>query len=208
MPAEWNLMNNPGHDEVPKVADFLGISKSGNQSELVPYNDIQLNDTEYLFSSNSLVSVQHTTNYDLQENPHNMQSLTLSTGHSTSETGAIVPAPSADNSNTSIVEATPRRTLDTFGQRTSIYRGVTRHRWTGRYEAHLWDNSCRREGQSRKGRQGGYDKEEKAARAYDLAAIKYWGTSTTTNFPMSNYDKEVEEMKHMTRQEFVASIRR
>jgi hypothetical protein len=24
------------------------------------------------------------------------------------------------------VEATPRRTLDTFGQRTSIYRGVTR----------------------------------------------------------------------------------
>lgn len=129
MPAEWNLMSNPGHDDVPEVADFLGISKSGNQSELVPYNDIQLNDTEYLFSNNSLVPVQHTTNYDLQENPHNMQSLTLSMGNgkgSTSETLAIVPAPSADNSNTSIVEATPRRTLDTFGQRTSIYRGVTR----------------------------------------------------------------------------------
>ena len=31
-----------------------------------------------------------------------------------------------------------------------------RHRWTGRYEAHLWDNSCRREGQARKGRQGIY----------------------------------------------------
>ncbi|GAB2291460.1 hypothetical protein Dimus_025715 [Dionaea muscipula] len=42
----------------------------------------------------------------------------------------------------------------TFGHRTSIFRGVTRHRWTGRYEAHLWDNSCRREGQTRKGRQG------------------------------------------------------
>ncbi|KAL9256426.1 AP2-like ethylene-responsive transcription factor PLT1-like protein [Drosera capensis] len=83
-----------------------------------------------------------------------------------------------------------------------------RHRWTGRYEAHLWDNSCRREGQSRKGRQGGYDKEEKAARAYDLAALKYWGTSTTTNFPISNYEKEVEDMKHMTRQEFIAAIRR
>ncbi|XP_058086572.1 uncharacterized protein LOC131233792 [Magnolia sinica] len=26
-----------------------------------------------------------------------------------------------------------------------------RHRWTGRYEAHLWDNSCRREGQTHKG---------------------------------------------------------
>nr|ACD80127.1 ASGR-BBM-like1 [Cenchrus squamulatus] len=98
--------------------------------------------------------------------------------------------------------------VDTFGQRTSIYRGVTKHRWTGRYEAHLWDNSCRREGQTRKGRQGGYDKEEKAARAYDLAALKYRGTTTTTNFPMSNYEKELEEMKHMSRQEYVASLRR
>lgn len=33
--------------------------------------------------------------------------------------------------------------------------------------------------------EGGYDKEEKAARAYDLAALKYWGSSTTTNFPVS-----------------------
>lgn len=91
-----------------------------------------------------------------------------------------------------------RKSIDTFGQRTSKYRGVTRypqsppfptvrtpslshprapsgarrptrvrrslsawfppcksrHRWTGRYEAHLWDNSCRKEGQARKGRQG------------------------------------------------------
>ncbi|KAJ6362233.1 hypothetical protein OIU78_002608 [Salix suchowensis] len=108
-------------------------------------------------------------------------------------------------------EHAPKKTVETFGQRTSIYRGVTRHRWTGRYEAHLWDNSCRREGQSRKGRQvylGGYDKEEKAARAYDLAALKYWGPTTTTNFPASNYEKEIEGMKHMTRQEFVASLRR
>lgn len=34
---------------------------------------------------------------------------------------------------------------------------------------------------------GGYDKEEKAARAYDLAALKYWGPSTTTNFPVSYF---------------------
>ncbi|KAL0876339.1 hypothetical protein Bca101_026044 [Brassica carinata] len=106
------------------------------------------------------------------------------------------------------VDATPKKTIESFGQRTSIYRGVTRHRWTGRYEAHLWDNSCKREGQARKGRQGGYDKEEKAARAYDLAALKYWGTTTTTNFPMNEYEKEVEEMNHMTRQEYVASLRR
>ncbi|CAN6542002.1 unnamed protein product [Malus baccata var. baccata] len=101
-----------------------------------------------------------------------------------------------------------RKSLDTFGQRTSQYRGVTRHRWTGRYEAHLWDNTCKKEGQSRKGRQGGYDMEEKAARAYDLAALKYWGPSTHINFPLEDYKKELEDMKNMTRQEYVAHLRR
>ncbi|XP_008651822.1 AP2-like ethylene-responsive transcription factor CRL5 [Zea mays] len=104
-----------------------------------------------------------------------------------------------------------RKSIDTFGQRTSQYRGVTRHRWTGRYEAHLWDNSCKKEGQTRKGRQvylGGYDVEEKAARAYDLAALKYWGPSTHINFPLEDYQDELEEMKNMTRQEYVAHLRR
>ncbi|XP_059625408.1 AP2-like ethylene-responsive transcription factor BBM2 [Cornus florida] len=119
-----------------------------------------------------------------------------------------VAAAAVEGQSGGALESVPRKSIDTFGQRTSIYRGVTRHRWTGRYEAHLWDNSCRREGQTRKGRQGGYDKEDKAARAYDLAALKYWGTTTTTNFPIGNYEKEVEEMKHMTRQEYVASLRR
>lgn len=32
---------------------------------------------------------------------------------------------------------------------------------------------------------GGYDDEEKAARAYDLAAMKYWGPATHLNFPVS-----------------------
>ncbi|KAF1885125.1 hypothetical protein Lal_00029014 [Lupinus albus] len=208
---DWNLINTQTNDEVPKVADFLGVSRSENQSDLAAMNEIQPNESEYLFTNNSLVPMQNTvvttsSNYEYQECANsNLQSLTLSMGSGkdlSSET-------SGDNSTKTVEEAAPsRRTLDTFGQRTSIYRGVTRHRWTGRYEAHLWDNSCRREGQSRKGRQGGYDKEEKAARSYDLAALKYWGTSTTTNFPISNYEKEIDEMKHMTRQEFVASIRR
>ncbi|XP_023536505.1 AP2-like ethylene-responsive transcription factor ANT [Cucurbita pepo subsp. pepo] len=104
-----------------------------------------------------------------------------------------------------------RKSIDTFGQRTSQYRGVTRHRWTGRYEAHLWDNSCKKEGQTRKGRQvylGGYDMEEKAARAYDLAALKYWGPSTHLNFPLKNYELQIEEMMNMNRQEYVAHLRR
>ncbi|KAG5007745.1 hypothetical protein JHK85_026287 [Glycine max] len=126
---------------------------------------------------------------------------TLSLAVAQSSEKAVAAAAESDRS---------KKVVDTFGQRTSIYRGVTRHRWTGRYEAHLWDNSCRREGQARKGRQGlcGYDKEEKAARSYDLAALKYWGPTATTNFPVSNYSKEVEEMKHVTKQEFIASLRR
>ncbi|VAH66851.1 unnamed protein product [Triticum turgidum subsp. durum] len=78
-------------------------------------------------------------------------------GGSSAGSGAVVSAGGADSTGGSsgVVVETPasRKTADTFGQRTSIYRGVTRHRWTGRYEAHLWDNSCRREGQTRKGRQ-------------------------------------------------------
>ncbi|GMH10296.1 hypothetical protein Nepgr_012137 [Nepenthes gracilis] len=220
---EWNLMNSQGGNEVPKVADFLGMSKSENQSsDLMQFNGNHGNDSDYsLFPTSSLLPPQHNTvaiaynnDHNFQENAsHNLQSLTLSMGSSGKTSSACESG--AGNSNigattaiTAVVEAASRRNFDTFGQRTSIYRGVTRHRWTGRYEAHLWDNSCSREGQSRKGRQGGYDKEEKAARAYDLAAIKYWGTSATTNYPLSDYEEEIEEMKHMTRQEFVAAIRR
>ncbi|KAM1504358.1 hypothetical protein FF1_000466 [Malus domestica] len=129
----------------------------------------------------------------------NALSLGVTTTQSSSDQKKAIVAVDTDGS---------KKIADTFGQRTSIYRGVTRHRWTGRYEAHLWDNSCRREGQARKGRQGGYDKEDKAARAYDLAALKYWGPTATTNFPVSTYSKELEDMKHVTKQEFIASLRR
>ncbi|CAL1391122.1 unnamed protein product [Linum trigynum] len=231
--GDWSLMNSQASNEVPKVADFLGVSKSDNDShhagDLISYNDLQhhhhhhqTNDAaaEYMFAtgggggssllpvhnSAAVVAATASSNYEYQESAGSLQGLTLSMGSASGKSET-----SGDNTSTNSATAeaaAPRRTLDTFGQRTSIYRGVTRHRWTGRYEAHLWDNSCRREGQSRKGRQGGYDKEDKAARAYDMAALKYWGPSTTTNFPITNYEKELEDMKHMTRQEFVASIRR
>ncbi|KAM7275927.1 hypothetical protein ACFE04_017793 [Oxalis oulophora] len=92
---------------------------------------------------------------------------------------------SSDNNTTTANSDCTKKIADTFGQRTSIYRGVTRHRWTGRYEAHLWDNSCRREGQARKGRQGLY-----------------------LTLSVSNYSKELEDMKVATKQEFIASLRR
>ncbi|TKY73156.1 AP2 ethylene-responsive transcription factor [Spatholobus suberectus] len=100
---------------------------------------------------------------------------------------------------------------DSPPQRSSIYRGVTRHRWTGRYEAHLWDKNCWNQSQNKKGRQvylGAYDDEEAAAHAYDLAALKYWGQDTILNFPLSTYQNELKEMEGQSREEYIGSLRR
>ncbi|KAI3462953.1 hypothetical protein Pfo_019616 [Paulownia fortunei] len=86
-------------------------------------------------------------------------------------------------------------------KRSSRFRGVT----------HLWDKLSWNVTQKKKGKQvylGAYDDEEDAARAYDLAALKYWGTSTFTNFPISDYEKEIEFMQTVTKEEYLASLRR
>lgn len=95
--------------------------------------------------------------------------------------------------------------------RSSIFHGVTRHRWSGKYEAHLWDSTCRVEGRRRKGKQvylGSYDTEKKAARAYDVAALKYWGLNTKLNFTISEYEKELADIKDMSPEECVTYLRR
>ncbi|XP_077236747.1 AP2-like ethylene-responsive transcription factor At1g16060 [Tasmannia lanceolata] len=100
---------------------------------------------------------------------------------------------------------------DSPPQRSSIFRGVTRHRWTGRYEAHLWDKNCWNESQNKKGRQvylGAYDDEEAAAHAYDLAALKYWGPGTILNFPLSTYNEELKDMEGQSKEEYIGSLRR
>ncbi|KAE8671875.1 Ethylene-responsive transcription factor WRI1 [Hibiscus syriacus] len=133
--------------------------------------------------------------------------LSSSSSSSSSETSCSLPEkPKAKRA---------RKTPDQNGnannnnvRRSSIYRGVTRHRWTGRFEAHLWDKSSWNNIQSKKGRQGAYDSEEAAARTYDLAVLKYWGPETTLNFPRERYEKEMEEMKKVTKEEYLASLRR
>ncbi|KAI3798502.1 hypothetical protein L1987_33779 [Smallanthus sonchifolius] len=56
--------------------------------------------------------------------------------------------------------------------------------------------------------QGAYDSEEAAARTYDLAALKYWGPDTTLNFEIDTYKKDIEEMEKLSKDEYLASLRR
>ncbi|KVI02736.1 AP2/ERF domain-containing protein [Cynara cardunculus var. scolymus] len=113
-----------------------------------------------------------------------------------------------------------RKSLDTFGQRTSQYRGVTSFvMWVfsesvslsgidGLVDMKLICGTTVAKKKAKAGREdkfwckydrkmSGYDMEEKAARAYDLAALKYWGPATHINFPLENYEQEVVEMKNM-----------
>ncbi|VAH92630.1 unnamed protein product [Triticum turgidum subsp. durum] len=93
----------------------------------------------------------------------------------------------------------------------SVYRGVSRHCASGKYEVHLWDRHYRSTAENRRGRQGAYDTEEAAARTYDLAALKYWGAQCgglLLNFPVDTYKDELERMQRVTREEYVAILRR
>ncbi|KAK3165761.1 hypothetical protein QOZ80_1AG0037340 [Eleusine coracana subsp. coracana] len=92
--------------------------------------------------------------------------------------------------------------------RSSVYRGVTRHKGSGKFEAHLWDANASNPSSKKKGRQGAYVSEEAAARSYDLAALKYWGSRSVLNFPVESYKQEREKMKRMTREGYLATLRR
>ncbi|KAF3586139.1 hypothetical protein F2Q69_00029851 [Brassica cretica] len=244
---EWNMINPHGGGgeggEIPKVADFLGVSKSDNHQadhNLVPYNDIhQTNDSDYYFQTNSLLPTVVTcasntpNNYELQESAHNLQSLTLSmgsAGDAAAAAAAVKASPaetSADNSSSTtninmklifgiiVVEEKDNQGKEDKSahnlQSLTLSMGSAGDAAAAAAAVKASPAETSADNSSSTTNiiyLGGYDKEEKAARAYDLAALKYWGPSTTTNFPITNYEKEVEEMKNMTRQEFVAAIRR
>ncbi|KAK9810015.1 hypothetical protein WJX72_003347 [[Myrmecia] bisecta] len=98
----------------------------------------------------------------------------------------------------------PRKAAHKIGagmRRTSRFRGVTHHCRTGRWEAHIWEE----------GKQiylGGFDAEEQAALAYDVAAIKFRTRDANTNYDISNYEQELAHFNEVTKEEVVLSLRR
>ncbi|KAK9862613.1 hypothetical protein WJX84_000435 [Apatococcus fuscideae] len=83
----------------------------------------------------------------------------------------------------------------------SPFRGVSKHRLTQRWEASLWLS----------GKQlylGGFEREEDAARAYDIAALACKGPMVATNFDASEYTKELEAVRGCSKEEMVAYVRR
>jgi hypothetical protein len=62
---------------------------------------------------------------------------------------------------------------------------------TGRFEAHIWQE----------GKQiylGGFDAEEQAALAYDLAALKFRGIDAQTNYDKSTYEQEMLQFNEVS----------
>lgn len=88
-------------------------------------------------------------------------------------------------------------------KRSSRFRGVTKHRRSGRWEAHIWVKAS--------GKQvylGGYELEEHAAEAYDVAAIKCKGPKVKTNFPLEKYRELMRFMDTISLEELVMAVRR
>ncbi|CAK7339640.1 unnamed protein product [Dovyalis caffra] len=211
--AGFQAFSTNSGSEVDDSASIARTQLGGTVSEFIESTGNELG-----FSNNAALSLGRVNN-DTSNNPCG--------GASTEKQIAIV---SADSDSS-------KKIADTFGQRTSIYRGVTRNilvsnviAATAAADIDGQVDMKRIYGITAVGERvrlgkgvkltavnsslgglvylGGYDKEEKAARAYDLAALKYWGPTATTNFPVSNYTKEVEDMKYVSKQEFIASLRR
>lgn len=85
----------------------------------------------------------------------------------------------------------------------SHFLGVSKHRKSGRFEAHVWMPE-----KSRQAYLGGFKCAMAAACAYDIVAIKVKGDSTTTNFRKKLYSPHSDWIQSTSLEEIIAHIRR
>ncbi|KAG0527791.1 hypothetical protein BDA96_06G263600 [Sorghum bicolor] len=115
--------------------------------------------------------------------------------------GGVAPAGGPAAGSAATAAAGGKKSRRGPRSRSSQYRGVTFYRRTGRWESHIWD--C--------GKQvylGGFDTAHAAARAYDRAAIKFRGVEADINFSLEDYQDDMKQMGHLSKEEFVHVLRR
>ncbi|GAB4817409.1 hypothetical protein N2152v2_004455 [Parachlorella kessleri] len=81
------------------------------------------------------------------------------------------------------------------------YRGVTKHKRTQRYEAHIWQ-------QKKQIYLGGFDAEVLAAKSHDIMALRCKGPGTDLlNFPLSDYSHITPFMGRLSTEDVVTALR-
>lgn len=103
-----------------------------------------------------------------------------------------------------------------YAMKDHSFVGVSKHRHTGWWEAHYWDkdavNGTNKKCYRARGRQiylGGYSTKEQAARAVDLATIRFTkSVGCRLNFGAAQYEAELPRILELPREELVAELRR